>query len=50
MKKIIDAKGLACPQPVVLTKKALETETSVTVLVDNETATENIQRLAENSG
>jgi selenium metabolism protein YedF len=50
MKKIIDAKGLACPQPVVLTKKALETETSVTVLVDNETAKENIKRLAENSG
>lgn len=50
MKKIIDAKGLACPQPVVLTRKALETETSVTVLVDNETAKENIKRLAENSG
>lgn len=50
MKKIIDAKGLACPQPVVLTKKALETETYVTVLVDNETAKENIKRLAENSG
>ena len=23
-RKIIDAKGLACPQPVVLTKQALE--------------------------
>lgn len=47
---IIDAKGLACPQPVVLTKKALETEDRVTVIVDNETAKENVTRLAEKSG
>lgn len=50
MEKIIDAKGLACPQPVVLTRKALLENDSVTVLVDNETAKENIKRLAENSG
>lgn len=50
MEKIIDAKGLACPQPVVLTKKALAENNAVTVIVDNETAKENIKRLAENSG
>ena len=50
MEKVIDAKGLACPQPVVLTRKALLENDSVTVLVDNETAKENIKRLAENSG
>ncbi|HON77870.1 MAG TPA: sulfurtransferase-like selenium metabolism protein YedF [Spirochaetota bacterium] len=46
----IDAKGLACPQPVVLTKKALEKNDSVIVIVDNETAKENVSRLAEKSG
>ncbi|HPR38549.1 MAG TPA: sulfurtransferase-like selenium metabolism protein YedF [Spirochaetota bacterium] len=50
METIIDAKGLACPQPVVLTKKALENNDSVTVIVDNETAKENVSRLAEKSG
>ncbi len=50
MSKTIDAKGLACPQPVILTKKALETESEVTVIVDNETARENVTRLAEKSG
>lgn len=46
----IDARGLACPQPVVLTKKALEKNDSVIVIVDNETAKENVSRLAEKSG
>ena len=50
MAKIIDAKGLACPQPVLLTKKALEEENTVTVLVDNEPAVENIKRLGTNMG
>lgn len=50
MGTLIDAKGLACPQPVVLTKKALESNDSVTVIVDNETAKENVSRLAEKSG
>jgi len=50
MGKTVDAKGLACPQPVILTKKALETDDSVTVIVDNETAKENVSRLAEKSG
>lgn len=50
MGTLIDAKGLACPEPVVLTKKALENSASVTVIVDNETAKENVSRLAEKSG
>lgn len=43
--KTVDARGLACPQPVVLTRQALETNSKVKVLVDNETALENVQRL-----
>jgi selenium metabolism protein YedF len=50
MSEIINAKGLACPQPVILTKKALEKNEEVTVIVDNKTAVENITRLASNDG
>ena len=48
----IDARGLACPQPVVLTKNALAEMKSgaVIVCVDNETAKENVKRMAENEG
>jgi selenium metabolism protein YedF len=51
-KKIIDAKGLACPQPVVLTKQALEgfNHGEMTVLVDNDTARENVARFAAGQG
>ncbi len=42
----IDASGLACPQPVILAKKALKEYDKVTVIVDNTTAVENITRLA----
>ncbi|HHY30615.1 MAG TPA: sulfurtransferase-like selenium metabolism protein YedF, partial [Syntrophaceticus sp.] len=30
MKKVIDARGLPCPQPVVLTKKGLEESDQLT--------------------
>lgn len=46
MKITVDARGLACPQPVLLAKKAIEVTEEVTVLVDNDTAVENIRRLA----
>ncbi|MGO9120732.1 MAG: sulfurtransferase-like selenium metabolism protein YedF [Desulfomonilaceae bacterium] len=48
----IDARGLACPQPVLETKKALEKGVPgpLTVLVDNSTAKENVMRFARNQG
>jgi selenium metabolism protein YedF len=46
MKTTVDARGLACPQPVLLVKKAITLNEEVTVLVDNEIAVENIRRLA----
>lgn len=47
----IDAKGLACPQPVILAKKAIDAgEKSFVIIVDNKTAVENLTRLADNSG
>src|SRR5699024_272215 len=47
MKKI-DAKGLACPKPVILTKNALDDmeEGKVSTTVDNEIARENLKKLA----
>lgn len=50
MKKEIDARGLACPQPVILTKKALENHDDIVVTVDNEAARENVKRMAQSLG
>ena len=51
MEKFIDACGLSCPQPVLLTKEAIEKEDfPVMVLVDAQCAVENISRLAGNKG
>lgn len=48
--KEVDARGLACPQPVIMTKKALEelVEGELMCIVDNITAKENVSRLANN--
>ncbi|MCR3922375.1 MAG: sulfurtransferase-like selenium metabolism protein YedF [Firmicutes bacterium] len=48
----LDCRGLACPQPVVETKKRLATLATGTlnVLVDNETAKNNIVKLAKSLG
>ena len=52
MDKTVDARGLLCPEPVLLTKKAIEKQLSgtVNVLVDNNAAKENVTRLAKNMG
>ena len=50
MPEIIDAKGLACPQPVILTKKALDSSAEAIILVDNVAACENVRRFASKSG
>ncbi len=47
----VDARGYACPQPVIMTKKALEKKGApLTVLVDSKTPLENVTRFARNSG
>lgn len=41
--KIVDARGKLCPQPVIMTKKEADAgEKELTVIVDNETARENV--------
>lgn len=47
----IDARGLSCPQPVLLAKKAMEKNPEgIRVLVDNTAARDNVSRFANNSG
>ncbi len=50
MTTVIDARGLACPQPVILTRNALQESHTVTTIVDNATARENVRRMAEKAG
>jgi selenium metabolism protein YedF len=50
MSASVDARGLPCPQPVILTRKALQESAEVTTVVDNETAQENVTRMAEKAG
>jgi selenium metabolism protein YedF len=50
MKNVVDARGLLCPQPVVLTSKAIALSDRVTTIVDNAVAVENVTRLAHSKG
>jgi selenium metabolism protein YedF len=45
--KEIDARGLDCPKPVVLTKKAMADNDEILVIVDNKIASENVAKLAQ---
>jgi len=47
----VDARGLACPQPVILTRKALKAgDLPVITIVDSETSQHNVTRMAEKQG
>ncbi|CCU79707.1 Hypothetical protein Cj1505c [Halanaerobium saccharolyticum subsp. saccharolyticum DSM 6643] len=48
--KEIDAKGLACPKPVVLAKKAITSNQEVLIIVDNQTAASNLTKLGKKMG
>lgn len=52
MSNIIDARGRSCPEPVIMTRKAIEGYSCETlqVLVDTVVAVENIKRFAGNQG
>ena len=48
---IVDARGLLCPEPVVLTQRAIKDGTTqLTVLVDAVAAKENVTRFAASRG
>lgn len=48
---MVDARGFACPIPVLMTQKELaKGPASLEVMVDNHAARENVTRLAESAG
>ncbi len=49
---MIDARGLSCPMPVVMTQKAIQKDApaALEVLVDAQVAVENITRYARSQG
>jgi len=46
----VDARGMACPQPVIQTRRAMQQADHVVTLVDNEGAATNVLRMAEGAG
>jgi selenium metabolism protein YedF len=50
MAMTVDARGLACPHPVIQTRKAMQDSDQVVTLVDNETALANVSRMAKKAG
>jgi TusA-related sulfurtransferase len=52
MSEIVDARGLSCPQPVLLTLSKLKQVDAgeIEVQVDNEVSRENVTRAARNQG
>ena len=47
----VDARGLSCPQPVVLTMEALKQNAEAyEILVDNQTALNDVSRFVKNAG
>jgi tRNA 2-thiouridine synthesizing protein A len=50
--EMIDARGLSCPQPVLVTSKAMKklAAGTIEVLVDSSTALDNVSRHGRNSG
>lgn len=48
MNTTVDARGLSCPQPVIMAQKAIvEGKFPIEVLVDTVTSRENVRRMAE---
>ena len=49
--KHLDARGLSCPEPVVMIRKAMQSgEDAYEMVVDNHAAKENVTRYAEHQG
>ena len=51
MMKKLDARGLSCPEPVIMIQKAMASkEDTYQIIVDNPTSRENVTRYAEHQG
>ena len=47
MKRVIDARGLQCPMPVIQAKQAMEEVSNIEIYVDNVIAVQNLTKLAQ---
>lgn len=48
---MLDARGLSCPEPVIMIRKAMMSkENCYEMIVDNPTSKENVMRYAEHQG
>ena len=52
MSTVVDARGLSCPQPVLMTLDEIKklNKGEIAVLVDTDTSKENVSRAAESQG
>jgi len=52
MSEIVDARGLSCPEPVLLTLEAIKRldRGEIEILVDTDTSKENVSRAAQSMG
>ena len=50
MKKIVDACGLSCPEPVLKLKQVIDSENEIDLLVDSQVCVENCTRFAKSKG
>jgi len=50
MAKTIDARKMPCPEPVMLTAKAIKEDSEVLTIVDNKTAEDNVSEFARSQG
>ena len=50
MKRIVDACGLSCPEPVLKLKQVIDGADEIELLVDSQVCVENCSRFAESKG
>jgi len=52
MNSTVDARGLSCPQPVLMTMDEIKrvNEGEIIILVDTDTSKENVRRAAQSNG
>ncbi len=48
--KVVDARGLSCPEPIMLTNEALKKADEVKVLVDEAHQKTNVEKFAKEKG
>jgi len=50
MKKVVDACGLSCPEPVLKLKQVIDAAGEIELLVDSQVCVENCTRFAQSKG